>query len=120
MLQLHIHVVQGGLGHLEFPLVADITKSISRDYGVLVEDAADGLNGVALRGTFIIDPKGTVRNIQISDEAVGRSVDEVIRLLQAFQYVEKHGEVCPSDWKPGHKSMKADVVKSHEYFAQLK
>jgi peroxiredoxin (alkyl hydroperoxide reductase subunit C) len=106
---------------MDFPLLADISKQISRDYGVLVEDPADGLNGVSLRGTFIIDPKGTVRSIVINDEAVGRNADETLRTLQALQYADEHpGEACPASWKPGKKSMKADVKGSKEYFASAK
>ncbi|RUS79431.1 hypothetical protein EGW08_012808 [Elysia chlorotica] len=77
---------QGGLGGLEYPLLADFNKTISADYDVLLKD------GVALRGLFIIDPKGVVRQITINDLPVGRSVDETLRLIQAFQFVEEHGE----------------------------
>jgi alkyl hydroperoxide reductase subunit AhpC len=80
----------GGLGPMKIPILADITKRISRDYGVLLED-----QGVALRGLFIIDPEGILRQITINDLPVGRSVDETLRLLQAFQFHAKHGEVSP-------------------------
>lgn len=75
---------QGGLGKLNYPLLADITKQISSDYGVLVEDSEDQMNGAALRGLFIIDKTGKVRSMQINDDSVGRSVDEAIRLIEAF------------------------------------
>merc|ERR1711915_800842 len=82
---------QGGLGGLNYPLVSDFNKSISKDYGVLIEEA-----GIALRGLFIIDPTGVVRQMSINDLPVGRSVDETLRLIKAFQFVEQHGEVCPN------------------------
>ncbi len=97
---------EGGIGKLAYPLVSDFSKSISRDFGFLVEDEKDGLNGAALRGLTLIDGKGIVKHIQINDAGVGRSVDEVIRLVQAFKFTEEHGEVCPANWKPGKKAMK--------------
>ena len=101
---------EGGLGKLKYPLVADLTKKISADYGVLLE------GGVALRGLFLIDTKGIVRHITINDLPLGRSVDEALRLLDAFQHYEKHGEVCPADWKPGALTIKPGVKESKEYF----
>lgn len=77
----------GGLGNMKIPILADLTKNISCDYGVLLNDA-----GIALRGLFLIDTKGVVRHITINDLPVGRSVDEVLRVIKAFQHVEKHGE----------------------------
>jgi peroxiredoxin 3 len=77
----------GGLGGIKYPLLADLTKEISRDYGVLLEDA-----GISLRGLFLIDPQGVLRQITVNDLPVGRSVDETLRLIKAFQFVEKHGE----------------------------
>jgi len=101
----------GGLGTMKYPLLSDFNKTISRDYGVLVEEA-----GLALRGLFIIDPTGTVRQITINDLPVGRSVDETLRLIQAFQFVEKHGEVCPAGWTPGSDTIKPDPEGSKNYF----
>lgn len=72
---------------MNIPIYADLNKKMSRDYGVLLEDA-----GIALRGLFIIDPKGVLRQITVNDLPVGRSVDETLRLIKAFQFVEKHGE----------------------------
>ena len=90
---------EGGLGtDFNMPLLADISKDISRDYGVLVEDKDDDLYGAALRGLFIIDGNGILRSIQINDAPVGRNVDETIRLIQAFKYTDTHGEVCPANW----------------------
>lgn len=104
---------EGGLGNMNIPIISDITKTIAKSYGVLLEDA-----GVALRGLFIIDPKGILRQITINDLPVGRNVDEALRLLEAFQFVEKHGEVCPANWRKGAATMKADPKGSKEYFAK--
>ncbi|KAI0698020.1 peroxiredoxin [Cytidiella melzeri] len=106
---------EGGLGpDLKLPLIADRNQKISRDYGVLIEE-----EGIALRGLFIIDPKGILRQITVNDLPVGRSVDETIRLIKAFQFVEEHGEVCPANWQEGSKSMKADPKGSLEYFSSV-
>ncbi|XP_003701377.1 peroxiredoxin 2 isoform X2 [Megachile rotundata] len=102
---------QGGLGEMNIPLLADKSTKIARDYGVLDEET-----GVPFRGLFIIDDKQHLRQVTINDLPVGRSVDETLRLVQAFQYTDKHGEVCPAGWKPGKKTMKPDVVGSKEYF----
>ena len=101
---------KGGLGELKYPLVADLTKKISTDYGILLDD------GVALRGLFILDKEGIVRHITINDLPLGRSVDEAIRVLDALQHFEKHGEVCPADWKPGALTIKPGVKESKAYF----
>ncbi|MCE9499706.1 MAG: peroxiredoxin [Leptospira sp.] len=103
----------GGIGEIKYPLISDITKQISRDYGVLLD------SGVALRGTFIIDPKGIIRQATVNDLPVGRNIDEAIRLLKAFQFNEKHGEVCPANWTEGAKTMTPDTAKSKEYFASV-
>nr|GAT57225.1 peroxiredoxins [Mycena chlorophos] len=104
---------QGGLGpDLKLPLVADRNMKISRDYGVLLED-----EGIALRGLFLIDPKGILRQITVNDLPVGRSVDETVRLIKAFQFTDKYGEVCPANWKEGDKTMKPDPKASLEYFS---
>eukprot|EP01138_Halocafeteria_seosinensis_P006247 gb/GECG01006388.1/.p1 GENE.gb/GECG01006388.1/~~gb/GECG01006388.1/.p1 ORF type:complete len:280 (+),score=47.61 gb/GECG01006388.1/:1-840(+) len=104
----------GGLGKMNIPLLSDATKSISTSYGVYVHDGPDA--GVALRGLFIIDGKGVLRQSTINDLPVGRDVDETLRLVKAFQFTDEHGEVCPAGWKPGKKSMKADPKGSLEYF----
>ena len=110
----------GGVGKLNFPLLADISKKISKNFQVLVEDETDDLYGAALRGLFIIDEKGIVRSITINDAAVGRSVDETLRLVQAFQYSDKYGEVCPANWKPGKDTIIPDQDKKREYFEKQK
>ncbi|KAF8509882.1 2-cysteine peroxiredoxin [Hysterangium stoloniferum] len=106
---------QGGLGpDLKLPLVADKAMTIARDYGVLVES-----EGIALRGLFIIDPKGILRQMTVNDLPVGRSVDETIRLVKAFQFTDQYGEVCPANWTEGSKTMKADPKGSLEYFSTV-
>ncbi len=102
---------QGGLGQIEYPLLADITKKIAADYGVLAE------GGIALRGLFLINPEGGVVYSVVHDLAVGRSVDETLRVLKAFQQVAKTGEVCPANWDTGGKTMTPDTEKSKKYFA---
>ena len=104
---------QGGLGGLTYPLLSDFNKTISKDYDVLVEK-----DGLALRGLFLIDPNGIVCQITINDLPVGRSIDETLRLIKAFQFVEKHGEVCPANWDPKKKAdtIKPDPKGSLEYF----
>ncbi|XP_023691997.1 peroxiredoxin-2-like [Brienomyrus brachyistius] len=104
---------KGGLGPMNIPLIADVTRSISHDYGVLKED-----EGIAYRGLFVIDDKGILRQITINDLPVGRSVDETLRLVQAFQHTDKFGEVCPAGWKPGSDTIVPDVEKSKEYFSK--
>ncbi|KAJ8432055.1 hypothetical protein Cgig2_016334 [Carnegiea gigantea] len=105
----------GGLGDLKYPLVSDVTKSISKAYNVLIPD-----QGIALRGLFIIDKEGIIQHSTINNLAIGRSVDETMRTLQALQYVQQNpDEVCPAGWKPGDKSMKPDPKLSKEYFAAI-
>lgn len=108
---------EGGLGRMELPLLSDITKQISEAYGVLLSDGPDA--GVSLRGLFIIDPKGILRQITINDLSVGRSVDETLRLVRAFQYTDKHGEVCPANWRPGDETIKPDPQGSREFFRKI-
>ncbi|XP_020112033.1 2-Cys peroxiredoxin BAS1, chloroplastic [Ananas comosus] len=105
----------GGLGDLKYPLISDLTKSISKSYGVLIPD-----QGIALRGLFVIDKEGVIQHSTINNLAIGRSVDETMRTLQALQYVQENpDEVCPAGWKPGDKSMKPDPKLSKEYFAAI-
>lgn len=102
---------QGGLGDMDIPILSDMTHKIARDYGVLLED-----EGHTLRGLFIIDDKGILRQITMNDLPVGRSVDETLRLVQAFQYTDQHGEVCPANWTPGAPTLKPDPAGKLEYF----
>ncbi len=101
----------GGIGAIKYPLIADLNKKISDAYGVLLD------GGVALRGLFLIDKEGIVRHELVNDLPLGRNVDEAIRVVDALQYHEQHGEVCPANWKAGAKSMKADPEGSKEFFA---
>jgi peroxiredoxin 1 len=103
----------GGLGEMKIPLLADKNMQISRAYGVLNEDV-----GIDFRGLFIIDTKGSLRQITMNDLPVGRSVDETLRLVQAFQFVDKHGEVCPAGWRPGAATIKANPRDSKEFFSK--
>ncbi|XP_036768714.1 peroxiredoxin-4 isoform X1 [Manis pentadactyla] len=105
---------QGGLGPIKFPLLSDLTHQIAKDYGVYLEDS-----GHTLRGLFIIDDKGILRQITLNDLPVGRSVDETLRLVQAFQYTDKHGEVCPAGWKPGSETIIPDPAGKLKYFDKL-
>jgi peroxiredoxin (alkyl hydroperoxide reductase subunit C) len=106
---------KGGLGGIKYPLLADITKNISRDYGVLLEGG-----GVALRGLFLIDPEGNLQYQTVNNLSVGRSVDETLRIIKAFQYTQKHGEVCPADWNEGKSAMKANQEGVSKYLAGTK
>ena len=109
-----VPVTDGGIGPINFPLLSDLDKKVSAAYDVLLTAGPD--TGVALRGTFIIDPKGIVRHVAVNDLPVGRSVPEVLRLLQAFQFADKAGNVCPSKWKPGSKGIKPNPVDAQEFF----
>lgn len=102
---------QGGLGEMKIALLADRSQAISRSYGVLKEET-----GNPHRGLFIIDDKGRLRQITVNDFPVGRCVDETLRLVQAFQFTDTHGEVCPANWKPGQDTLKPNAKDSKEYF----
>jgi alkyl hydroperoxide reductase subunit AhpC len=104
---------EGGIGTIGYPILADITKSIARNYGVLLDEA------VALRGTFVIDNNNVIQHCSINNLGVGRNVEEVLRLVKGYQYVAKNGEVCPAGWSEGEKTMKPDPKGSQEYFSKL-
>jgi peroxiredoxin (alkyl hydroperoxide reductase subunit C) len=91
---------EGGIKGIAFPLVSDLNKTIAADYGVLLG------SGVALRGLFVVNEKGILKHITVNDNSLGRNVEEVLRLVDAVDFAEKHGEVCPANWKPGQKAMK--------------
>jgi peroxiredoxin (alkyl hydroperoxide reductase subunit C) len=93
-------VNKGGIGEVGFAMVSDLDKKIARAYDVLVNDA------VALRGLFLIDTHGIVRHQLVNDLPLGRNVEEAVRMLEALQFVEEHGEVCPANWRQGEEGMK--------------
>ena len=97
---------------MNFPMVADLTKSISRDYDVLIGDK------LALRGSFLIDKNRIVRHQVINDLPLGRNVDEMLRMVDALQYTEQHGEVCPAGWQKGKPAMKASTAGVADYLAK--
>ncbi len=105
-------VHHGGIGNVQFPMVSDLSKSISESYGVLFN------NSIALRGLFIIDKEGVVRHSLVNDLPLGRNVDEAVRVLDALQFHEEHGEVCPANWKPGEEAMKPTADGVAEYLAK--
>jgi len=105
---------KGGLGDLKYPLMADLSKKIASDYGVLLP------NGIALRGLFLINPEGKVVYQVVHDLNVGRNVNETLRVIKAFQYSAKTGEVCPANWDQGKDTIVPDPVKSQEYFSKTK
>ena len=103
----HVHrawrntkVEDGGISSISYPLIADVNKTIARDYGVLLE------GGMALRGTFLIDKGGIVRHETVNVLGIGRSVEETLRVVDALQHTEEHGEVCPAGWNKGKAAMK--------------
>ncbi|TCV90802.1 peroxiredoxin [Sulfurirhabdus autotrophica] len=104
-------VEKGGLGNVQFPMVADLSHAIARDYDVLIGDK------VALRGSFLIDTNGIVRHQVVNDLPLGRDVDEMIRMVDALQFNEQHGEVCPAGWNKGKAGMKASPEGVAEYLA---
>lgn len=101
----------GGIGNIQFPLVADLDKSISDDYGVLLD------MGIALRGLYLLDKDGVVRHQLINDLPLGRSVSEALRMLDALQFTEEHGDVCPANWKKGDDAMEPTAEGVAKYLA---
>lgn len=100
----------GGIEGVTYPVISDIHKTITRDFDVLHED------GVALRATFLIDKKGLVRQQTVNDLPLGRNIDEMLRLVDALAFNEKHGEVCPANWTEGKKAMRPDQQGLKDYF----
>ena len=105
-------VNDGGIGNIQYPLVADLDKKISRQYGVLLD------MGVALRGTFLIDREGVIRHAVINDLPLGRSIDEAMRMLDALEFHESHGDVCPANWKEGEEAMTPTAEGVADYLAK--
>jgi peroxiredoxin (alkyl hydroperoxide reductase subunit C) len=117
---------QGGIKGITYPIVADTNKTISANYDVLAgtwdfnEEGEMVAYGelVAYRGLFLIDKEGIVRHQIVNDMPLGRSVEEALRMVDALQYFELHGEVCPANWRPGQKALKADHMGIAEYLSQ--
>lgn len=103
---------EGGIGQVEYPLIADLSKKISAAYDVLLDA------GIALRGLFLIDKEGVVRHQVVNDLPLGRNIDEAIRIVEALQYFEKNGEVCPANWKEGARTIKPTPSGSKTFFQQ--
>lgn len=105
-------VKEGGIGNIQYPLVSDLDKKISRQYGVLLD------MGVALRGTFLIDKDGIVRHAVINDLPLGRSIDEALRMVDALKFHEKYGDVCPANWQEGEDAMSPTAEGVADYLAK--
>ncbi len=104
-------VERGGIGPISFPLVADVKHEITQAYGIEHPD------GVALRGSFLIDKDGIVQHMVVNNLPLGRNIDEMLRLVDALQFTEEHGEVCPAGWKKGESGMKPTSEGVAEYLA---
>jgi peroxiredoxin (alkyl hydroperoxide reductase subunit C) len=104
-------VEKGGIGQVSFPLVADIRHEITRAYGIEHPD------GVALRGSFLIDRNGVVQHQVVNNLSLGREVGEMLRMVDALQFCEEHGEVCPAGWHKGEEGMKASAQGVADYLA---
>jgi len=102
---------KGGIEGVAYPIVSDINKTISRDYDVLVEDA-----GIAYRGLFLLDKDHIVRHQVVNDLPLGRNVSETLRMVDALQFTEEHGEVCPANWNQGDRAMKPDQDGLEDFF----
>lgn len=105
-------VAEGGIGNVQFPLISDMAKSISTDYGVLLPD------GVSLRGLFLLDREGVVRHELVNDLPLGRNVAEALRVIDALQFYEEHGDVCPANWRAGEEAMKPTPEGVADYLAR--
>lgn len=105
-------VEKGGIGNVQFPMVADLTKKISKEYDVLVNKS------VAFRGTFLIDKQGIVRHQVVNDLPLGRNIDEAIRMVDALAFHEENGEVCPAGWERGNDGMKANAEGVASYLGK--
>ncbi|ECP8642917.1 peroxiredoxin [Campylobacter jejuni] len=105
-------VNQGGIGQVKFPLVADLTKQIARNFDVLYAEA------VALRGSFLLDADGTVRHAVVNDLPLGRNIDEMLRMVDTMLFTNEHGEVCPAGWNKGDEGMKANPKGVAEYLGK--
>ncbi len=111
---LNTPATEGGIQGVTYPIISDLNKTVSEAYDVLVEGA-----GIAYRGLFLIDKKGVVRHQVINDLPLGRNIDEALRLVDALQFTEINGEVCPANWNPGKTAMEATQAGLKEFFNQL-
>ncbi len=102
---------EGGIGPIRYPLISDLSKQITSAFGILLPD------GVALRGLFLIDREGIVRHELVNDLPLGRSIDEALRMVDAWQFYEEHGEVCPANWQRGKETIKPNPLESREFFS---
>ena len=100
---------EGGIKGVNFPILSDLNKTIARDYGILLQ------GGVALRGLFIINKDGVLKHATINHLDLGRNINEVLRLLDAIDFSEEHGEVCPANWQQGQKAMKPNAESLKQY-----
>lgn len=105
-------IEKGGIGTIDYPLIADVTKNIARDYGVLINES------VALRGLFLIDQDQNIRHSTINDLPIGRNVEEALRVVDALQFHQEHGDVCPANWKKGDEAMKPSAEGVATYLAK--
>lgn len=103
---------KGGIEGIGYPIISDLNKKIASDYSMLHEE-----EGIAYRGLFLIDRQGTIRHVLINDFPLGRSIEEVLRILDALIYFEAHGEVCPANWSIGKKTMQPDTIGLVNYFS---
>jgi len=104
-------VDKGGVGQLRYPLVADMTHAICRAYDV------ESAGGMAFRGSFLVDRSGVVRHQVVNDLPLGRNIDEMLRMVDALQFTEQHGEVCPAGWQKGQTGMKENPEGVAKYLA---
>ncbi len=105
-------VKNGGIGRVQFPLVADLDKSWARGFDVLFNES------VALRGSFLLDADGTVRHAVVNDLPLGRNIDEMVRMVDTMLFTNEHGEVCPAGWNKGDKAMKPSTKGVAEYLGE--
>ncbi len=106
-------IAEGGIGEVQYPMVADIKREIIKAYGIEHPDA-----GVALRGSFLIDKQGVVRHQVVNDLPLGRNIDEMMRMVDALQFHEEHGEVCPAQWEKGQQGMGASPEGVAKYLSE--
>ena len=106
------NISDGGISHIKYPLVADLTKDISRSYDVLINQS------IALRGTFLIDEDFVIRHQIVNDLPLGRNIDEAIRMVDALTFHQEHGEVCPANWKSGKVAIKPNTEGIKEYLSK--